>query len=244
MRSEDPKLNGCPAIDLDRDHDGIPNAQDACPDLTGIKTEDATTNGCPAPPDRDRDGVGDTSDACPDEAGVTSDDPKSNGCPAPRDRDKDGVFDEQDACPNAPGPANLDPKKNGCPAARVEQGQIKILERVEFENNSAKLRPQSESILNAVLEVMQSHPEFGRLSVEGHTDNRGAAPYNKHLSKQRATSVMKWLVAHGVAGARLSAQGFGLEKPIDSNETEDGRQNNRRVEFHILEVDGRPVDAP
>jgi len=91
---------------------------------------------------------------------------------------------------------------------------------------------------------MTSHPEFTKLAVQGHTDNRGAAGYNKRLSAQRANSVMKWLVDHGIAKARLSAAGFGLEKPIDSNDTDVGRQNNRRVEFHILEVDGKAVETP
>src|SRR5450432_3873605 len=230
--------------ELDRDHDGILDAEDACPDVPGIRTEDPTTNGCPPPEDRDKDGILDADDACPDEPGVKTDDPKTNGCPAPKDRDKDGILDADDACPDAPGPANPDPKKNGCPAARVESGQIKILERVEFENNSAKLRPASDGVLNAVLDVLTSHPEFGKLGVEGHTDNHGAAAYNKRLSEQRAASVMKWLIDHGVARARLSAQGFGLERPIDTNNTEEGRQNNRRVEFHILEVDGKAVETP
>jgi outer membrane protein OmpA-like peptidoglycan-associated protein len=118
------------------------------------------------------------------------------------------------------------------------------LERVEFENNSAKIRPESDRVLNAVLDVMQTHPEFTKLGVQGHTDNRGAPGYNKRLSQQRANSVMKWLTDHGIAKARLSAAGFGLEKPIDSNDTDEGRQNNRRVEFHILEVDGKTVEAP
>ncbi len=244
VKTDNPKTNGCPPA-KDRDHDGILDADDACPDEPGVKTDDPKTNGCPPPPeDRDHDGILDADDACPDEPGVKTDDPKTNGCPPPRDRDKDGILDDVDACPDAPGPANEDPKKNGCPAARIEHGQIKILERVEFENNSSKIRPESESILNAVLDVMQSHAEFTKLSVEGHTDNRGAAAYNKRLSQQRAASVMKWLTDHGIAKSRLGAQGYGLEKPIDSNDTDEGRQNNRRVEFHILEVDGKAVEAP
>jgi OOP family OmpA-OmpF porin len=243
IRTDDPKTNGCPPP-ADRDKDGVLDADDACPDDPGVKTDDPKTNGCPPPKDRDQDGILDADDACPDEAGVKTDDPKTNGCPPPKDRDKDGILDADDACPDAPGPANPDPKKNGCPAARVESGQIKILERVEFENNSAKLRPESDRILNAVLDVMNAHPEFGKLAVQGHTDNHGAAAYNKRLSEQRAAAVMKWLIDHGVARARLSAQGFGLERPIDTNNTEEGRQNNRRVEFHILEVDGKAVETP
>ena len=168
-------------------------------------------------------------------------DPLTTPCPPPKDPDKDTILDPEDACPEAPGPRDTDPKKNGCPAARVEKGQIKILERVEFENNSAKIRPQSDKILNAVLAVMTEHPEFTKLSVEGHTDNRGAAGHNLDLSRRRAASVMKWLTDHGVAKTRLSSQGFGMTKPIDSNDSDAGRQNNRRVEFHILEQDGKPL---
>jgi outer membrane protein OmpA-like peptidoglycan-associated protein len=87
---------------------------------------------------------------------------------------------------------------------------------------------------------MNEHPEFTKLSVEGHTDNRGGANHNLDLSRRRAASVMKWLTDHGVAQARLSSKGLGMTTPIDSNDTDAGRQNNRRVEFHILEKDGKP----
>ncbi len=242
VATNDPKTNGCPPA-KDRDKDGILDGDDACPDVAGVATDDPKTNGCPPPKDRDKDGILDDDDACPDVAGVATDDPKTNGCPPPRDRDKDGIVDDQDACPDAPGPANTDPKKNGCPEARIEQGQIKILERVEFENASAKIRPVSETVLNAVLDVMKAHPEFTKLGVEGHTDNHGAAGYNKRLSEQRATSVVNWLVSHGVERKRLSARGFGPDKPIDTNDTDEGRQNNRRVEFHILEGDSGAVET-
>ncbi|RYZ06890.1 MAG: porin [Myxococcales bacterium] len=237
-KHEDPAKNGCPPGD--RDRDGILDKDDACPDEPGVKSEDPQKHGCPRP-DTDKDGIFDDEDACVNEAGVRTTDPTTNGCPPPKDTDKDTIFDPEDACPTAPGPRDEDPKKNGCPAARVEQGQIKILERVEFENNSAKLRPESTRILEAVLAVMTEHPEFTKLSVEGHTDNRGAAGHNLDLSRRRAASVMKWLTDHGIAKGRLSSQGLGMTKPIDTNDTDVGRQNNRRVEFHILEKDGKPL---
>jgi OOP family OmpA-OmpF porin len=239
VRSDNPQKNGCP-LPGDRDHDGILDADDACPDVPGVRSDDPQKNGCPRP-DADKDGVFDDEDACVNEPGPRSDDPKTNGCPPPKDTDKDTIIDPEDACPEAPGPRDPDPKKNGCPAARVEQGQIKILERVEFENNSATLRPESERILNAVLGVMKDHPEFTKLSVEGHTDSRGGATHNLDLSRRRAASVMKWLTDKGIEQARLSSRGFGMSKPIDSNDTDAGRQNNRRVEFHILESDGKPI---
>ncbi len=238
VKSKDAKKNGCP-LPGDRDHDGILDVDDACPDVPGIKSDDAEKNGCPRP-DTDKDGIFDDEDACVNDPGIRTTDPTTNGCPPPKDTDKDGIIDPEDACPEAPGPRDADPKKNGCPAARIEQGQIKILERVEFENNSAKIRPESDRILNAVLALMKEHTEFTKLGVEGHTDNRGAAGHNLDLSRRRAASVMKWLTDHGIATTRLSSKGLGMTKPIDSNDSDAGRQNNRRVEFHILEKDGQP----
>jgi OmpA-OmpF porin, OOP family len=87
-----------------------------------------------------------------------------------------------------------------------------------------------------VLKVLTDHPDIKALRVEGHTDNQGAADFNKKLSEQRAASVVRWLVQHGVDASRLSSQGFGFERPIDSNDTPDGRKNNRRVEFHIGDI--------
>ncbi len=228
VRTDDPRTNGCPP---DRDHDGIPDADDACPDVPGVKTDDPKTNGCP--PDRDHDGVLDADDACPDVPGVKTSDPKTNGCPPDPDRDKDGIPNEQDACPDAAGPPNKDPKKNGCPAAAVVGKQIVIVDQVKFATGSAAILPVSNAILNAVLDVLNQHPEIKHLRVEGHTDNVGAAAMNKGLSSRRAASVATWLIQHGVDPGRMSSEGFGMERPIDSNATPEGRQNNRRVEFHI-----------
>jgi outer membrane protein OmpA-like peptidoglycan-associated protein len=230
VRTEDPKTNGCPP---DRDGDGVIDAEDACPDTPGVKTDDPKTNGCP--PDRDKDGIPDAQDACPDAPGPKTDDPKTNGCPPDPDRDKDGIPNELDACPDEPGPADPDPKRNGCPKAFVQAGQIKILDQVKFKTGSAQILPgkDSQDVLQAVLAVLQKHAEIAKVRVEGHTDNVGTAPFNKKLSEDRAASVAKWLVAHGVDASRMSSAGFGLERPIADNTTPEGRRENRRVEFHI-----------
>jgi OmpA-OmpF porin, OOP family len=235
VKTDDPKTNGCPRAPSDRDKDGIIDAEDACPDTPGVKTDDPKTNGCPPPPaDRDKDGVPDVEDACPDTPGVKTDDPKTNGCPPPPpDRDKDGIPDPEDACPDIPGPKNEDPKKNGCPEARIEAGEIKILQQVKFKTASAVILPESDGILTAVMTIFNEHPEIKKVRVEGHTDNRGGAAMNMGLSSRRAASVATWLIKHGVDKSRLTSKGFGLTKPIDSNTTDEGRQNNRRVEFHI-----------
>jgi OmpA-OmpF porin, OOP family len=240
VRTDDPATNGCPAP-KDRDGDGILDPVDACPDVPGVKNEDPKKHGCP-PADRDKDGILDDDDACPDEPGVKTDDPKTNGCPPPKDRDGDGILDTEDACPDVPGEKNEDPKKNGCPVARVEKGQIIIREQVQFAYNSAKILKTSDYILEAVKKILDENPEIKHVNIEGHTDSKGGDAYNKALSGRRAASVVAWLVQHGVDKKRLAPKGFGEERPIDSNDTEDGRANNRRVEFHIVEQD--PAKAP
>jgi OOP family OmpA-OmpF porin len=223
---------------LDRDGDGVLDNEDACPDEPGVRTSDPKTNGCPPPKDRDGDGITDDVDACPDQPGVKSVDPKKNGCPPPPDRDGDTITDDVDACPDAAGEPNPDPKKNGCPVARVEQGQIKIREQVQFAYNSAVILKTSDFIIEAVTKILQDHPEIKKVSIEGHTDSKGGDAFNKALSQQRANAVMKALIKKGIDKKRLSAKGYGEEKPLDTNDTEEGRANNRRVEFHIVEQEG------
>jgi outer membrane protein OmpA-like peptidoglycan-associated protein len=237
-RTKDPDTNGCPyrapppPPPPDRDKDGIPDAVDACPDTPGVATDDPKTNGCPPIPDRDKDGIPDSEDACPDTPGVKTDNPKTNGC---ADRDKDGIFDPEDACPDAAGPPDPDPKKNGCPAARVEHNQIIITQQVKFRTGSDKILPESNTILEAVQKIFEEHTEIKKVRVEGHTDNRGGKAYNDGLSRRRAAAVVKWLVDHGIDSSRLTSQGFGFSRPIATNKTEEGRQENRRVELHIVD---------
>jgi OmpA-OmpF porin, OOP family len=227
----------------DRDRDGVFDEEDACPDVPGIRTDDPTTNGCPAaepapdpPSDRDGDGIIDEEDACPDQPGIRTDDPATSGCPPPPpDQDGDGVLDAEDACPTVPGQRDPDPARNGCPLVRVDTGQIRILEQIQFKFGSAVILPESAPILQGVVDIMKAHPEITRVTVQGHTDNIGSRAINQRLSTRRARAVMRWLVRQGIAPQRLAFKGFGMDAPIDSNATEEGRQRNRRVEFHIDE---------
>lgn len=241
--TSDPATNGCPPP-ADRDHDGIVDPEDACPDDAGNKTDDPKTNGCPPPPDHDQDGVLDVDDACPEQPGNPDPDPKKNGCPPPPDRDQDTVLDPDDACPDAPGNPDPDPKRNGCPKAYVMGNEIKILDQVKFKTNSDKIITgnDSEDVLFAVLQILNQHPEVTTLLIEGHTDSRGSVKKNRKLSQKRAESVAKWLATHGIDKGRLTSDGLGPDRPIDTNDTEQGRRNNRRVEFHI--VSGMPALEP
>jgi OmpA-OmpF porin, OOP family len=220
----------------DRDKDGIPDRSDACPDEPGVKTDDPATNGCPPPPpDRDGDGILDKDDACPDLKGVRSDDPTQNGCPP--DTDGDGIRDDVDACPREKGKPNADPEKNGCPTSvRVTEQEIIILEQVQFKTGSAVIKKASDDLLIQVAMVLSEHPEILKLEVQGHTDNRGGKKYNQKLSEKRAAAVLKWLAQRGnVDPGRLSSHGYGMDEPIADNDTAEGRQKNRRVQFKIVE---------
>jgi outer membrane protein OmpA-like peptidoglycan-associated protein len=153
------------------------------------------------------------------------------------DEDHDGVPDSEDACPRAAGKWSKDPQKNGCPArVRIEGRQIRIYEQIKFKTESAEILPESDGVLFEVRDTMNEHPEIRHVRVEGHTDSSGDPRYNKELSQRRAEAVSAWLVRHGVDGGRLSSVGMGEERPIDTNATEQGRHNNRRVEFHIVET--------
>jgi outer membrane protein OmpA-like peptidoglycan-associated protein len=101
---------------------------------------------------------------------------------------------------------------------------------IHFETGKATILPDSESLLNEIAKMLQQNPAV-KLSVEGHTDNVGAAASNQTLSEKRAQAVVGWLAAHGVDSARLKAKGWGQTKPVAENGAEAGRSKNRRVEL-------------
>jgi outer membrane protein OmpA-like peptidoglycan-associated protein len=232
--SEDPAKNGCPA---DRDGDGVADAQDACPDKAGPAHADPKKSGCP---DADNDGIIDPEDACPNIAGLASSDPKQNGCPG--DRDGDGIRDDLDACPDVKGAPSKNPKKNGCPRAQVADKRIDIQEQVDFETGKAVIRPTSDALIEEIAGIFLAHPEIAKVEVQGHTDNVGGKAANKRLSQERADAVKKALVARGVEAKRLVAKGYGEDQPLADNASEDGRAQNRRVQFVIVErKDAKPA---
>ncbi|MBX3188395.1 MAG: OmpA family protein [Labilithrix sp.] len=210
----------------DEDRDGVPDAVDACPRVVGVATSDPKTHGCP--PDADGDGVDDLSDACPTAFGVATSDPATNGCPD-RDRDKDGIENDLDACPDDRGVPDVDPRRHGCPLAFVRGDRVVLLDPFEWKGAELAPGPTNEARLTAVLAAVLKLPEGRKLLVEGHTDDRG----DKRLGGARAAAVGKWLVEHGVDGARVTTAGVGSERPVATNETESGRAENRRIEIHL-----------
>ncbi len=219
--------DGCP--DPDDDKDGLLDAVDECPREPGSQA----TGGCP---DKDGDTVRDSADQCVDEPGP----PALNGCP---DGDGDRVPDFRDACPDEAADARIDPRRSdGCPArVFISAKRIEITEMVYFDTGRTSIKSVSFDLLDEIAAILKEHPEIKKIEVAGHTDNVGNDAYNERLSQGRAESVQKYLVDKGGVGAdRIVAVGYGEARPVETNDTKEGRELNRRVEFVILEQDGVP----
>ncbi|HUS32242.1 MAG TPA: OmpA family protein [Kofleriaceae bacterium] len=111
---------------------------------------------------------------------------------------------------------------------------VAIMDKVQFETGKADIKPESHGLLDEVAKVLKENPQVEQISVEGHTDSTGSPEFNRKLSQQRAESVAKYLSGKGVKAARMEPKGFGPDRPIADNESDAGREANRRVEFNIL----------
>lgn len=192
--------------------------------------------GGPAPPpppplDSDRDGIPDLRDKCPDTPlGVMVD---AVGCPpveqAPPpppkkfvdgDDDGDGVLNSRDKCPGTEKGVIVD--ENGCP--------VKFTLQIEFDFDKSEVRPQYHEKLRMAAEFIKKYPDTQFL-LAGHTDSKGSDEYNKALSMRRAAAVKKYLVEKfGIAAQLMTPRGYGETQPVATNDTDEGRQRNRRVE--------------
>ncbi|MDD3642944.1 MAG: OmpA family protein [Candidatus Krumholzibacteria bacterium] len=228
---------GCP---LDGDGDGVWDAMDNCPDTPkGAKVD---KSGCPV--DSDGDGVWDGLDKCPGTpAGAKVD---ADGCPV--DSDGDGVWDGLDKCPDTPAGTKVD--ADGCPV-KVSKAAYEFLDTglfsttdITFEVNKADLKPECHKLLDEVGQTLSEWPE-AVVEIGGHTDASGAEDYNMKLSEERANSVRQYLLQNfnKIKADNLKAKGYGEGSPVASNDTAEGRAQNRRVEFRILNKDElkRPV---
>ena len=205
---------GCP---LDSDGDGVPDHKDQCPDSpAGVAVND---NGCT--PDDDNDGVNNSADQCPSTAAGASVDLK--GCML--DNDGDGVGNHIDRCPTTPAGRQVDEK--GCKFVLTRTEEITL--KINFPSNSSGISEDQLSEIDRVAKFLQKYGDVNTV-IEGHTDDRGAADYNQKLSQSRANAVRNVLIErYGIAASRVSAEGFGESRPIETNDTRAGRLANRRV---------------
>jgi OmpA-OmpF porin, OOP family len=208
--------DGCP--DPDNDGDGIPDHLDKCPNVFA-----QTPDGCPYP-DTDGDGIPDHLDMCPTEYAKTPD-----GCP---DTDGDGIPDHLDKCPT-----EYAKTPDGCPVKYelivVTKEKIELKQTIFFDLNKATIRSVSHALLNEVAAALRDNPTI-RVRIEGHTDSSGSLRRNMKLSQDRADAVRAYLVAQGIDRERMETRGFGPSVAIADNRTQEGRDQNRRVEFVII----------
>lgn len=231
------EFQGCLAGDSDGD--GIADADDKCPTEPEDDDEWLDEDGCPDP-DNDDDGILDANDKCPYDPEDKDGYEDIDGCPDP-DNDDDGILDGVDQCPNEPEDMDGDKDDDGCPDNAkivITKKKVFALEKIYFDFARASIKQESLALIDEIATVLKENPEIGRVRIEGHTDNKGSEETNQRLSQARTESVRKALIKRGVPGERLEAVGFGEAKPIATNDTDEGREKNRRVEFVL--VDARP----
>ena len=142
------------------------------------------------------------------------------------DSDLDGFLDDEDQCPYTPEGLTVDDR--GCAEFDGKLGDL--IASIQFEVNSASLTETSKTSLSEIVNMLKVYPAV-KIDVQAHSDNTGSARYNKSLSQKRAESVVDYLRQKNITGSRLTAEGFGEERPVAENTTKDGRAKNRRVEF-------------
>lgn len=229
-----PENQGCPKVVQDKDGDGVADDFDRCPldpeDKDGFEDGD----GCPDL-DNDKDGLIDANDQCPNDAEDPDGFEDDNGCPD-FDNDNDKILDDADQCDNEPEDYDGDNDTDGCPDVYqniiVKGDKIELKDKLYFATKKTQILPKSLPTLNEIADVLRKRPT-AHVRIEGHTDDVGSDKFNKKLSDGRAQSVRTYLIGQGIAPERLEAIGYGEERPIEDNKTEDGRSANRRVEFFI-----------
>jgi outer membrane protein OmpA-like peptidoglycan-associated protein len=224
----------------DADRDGVPDARDICAATAPGSTVDP--QGCQVYRDTDDDGVTDVRDRCPATPHGTMID--GYGCPArpmevvrereSRDTDADGVEDAKDKCPATPAGTPAD--ASGCPIVipKMEGPRTVTLRGVTFMSGRDELTPSSLVVLDEVAKQLVAVPDL-KIEIAGHTDSRGTRIRNIRLSLSRAEAVRAYLVMQGVPAERLTARGYGPDKPVASNANPNGRAMNRRVELKRLD---------
>lgn len=141
------------------------------------------------------------------------------------DKDGDGVYDENDLCPNTEAGKKVD--QRGCPEILL------TMHGINFNSDSSKVLPDSEQILVKAVTALQNSVGVSVI-IEGHTDNTGTPSYNQLLSERRAKAVLDFLIASGIEKERLVSVGKGQSSPIASNNSKEGRYQNRRVELRTV----------
>lgn len=134
--------------------------------------------------------------------------------------------------PPPPPPQPTQPMQMATGDAVLEGDRIKIAKAIHYDVDKDEISPESFPVLNAVADVIKTHPEITGVTIEGHTDNQGSLDHNRKLSERRANAVVRYLVTQGVT-TPMQAPGYGATAPVCLEPTDDCRAKNRRVEFRV-----------
>ncbi len=226
--------DGCP--DRDDDKDGIEDEYDECrlaaEDVDGYQDKD----GCPDD-DNDADGILDKDDRCRDKPEDADGFEDMDGCPE-LDNDGDGFLDTEDDCTNAPESWNSYLDKDGCPDA-IPDDLLEFagaIPAIQFKVGSSILLRTAKPVLDKAARAINRYPDLA-IEIQGHASSEGDDEYNLRLSQERTETVREYLIAKGVDPDRLRARGYGETQPVASNDTDQGRKQNRRVEFKLYRAD-------
>jgi outer membrane protein OmpA-like peptidoglycan-associated protein len=162
-------------------------------------------------------------------------------CADGKDNDSDGLIDfpNDKGCSAADDTDETDPCKTPQPGERISlkgcgTGDVIVLRGVNFEFDKARLTANAKTILDNVAEELAAYPDI-KVELSGHTDAKGSDEYNQRLSDKRAAAVKQYLVGKDIAADRMSTVGYGESKPVADNETDEGREQNRRTELRVTE---------
>ncbi|MBM4344081.1 MAG: OmpA family protein [Deltaproteobacteria bacterium] len=182
----------------------------------------------------ERDGFARSDDVCPERPEDVDGFEDGDGCPDDDD-DRGHVCDAADKRPREGETHNSDANDDGCPDdVPIPLAQrVGVLQGVEFATHAADILPRPAPVLNKVLSVLLLY-RMAMVEISGHTDGAGKRERNLELSQLRAEAVRHWLVTYGEDADRISAKGYGPDKPTASNATATGRAKNRRVEFNLV----------
>jgi opacity protein-like surface antigen len=218
---------GCP---LDSDGDAILDGLDRCPDTPAgaiVDPTDSPTAGCPH--DSDEDGVPDGVDQCAiTPPGAIVDE---RGCPS--DTDGDRILDGLDQCPETPEGAKID--RDGCPRVRLDKEEPQILQNVKFLRGT-ELYPGTEAWIQLLIDALHYWSDI-TIELGAYTDSTGTAEGNRQIARRRAEVLREWIVERGIDRNRLKVKGYGAVNYVADNETEQGRDTNRRIEVKYLAGD-------
>jgi OmpA-OmpF porin, OOP family len=233
-----------PKVEGDTDGDGLMDNVDKCPNEAEDKDGFQDDDGCPEA-DNDKDGIPDAADKCPNEPEDKDGFQDDDGCPDP-DNDGDGVPDASDKCVDQPETKNGYQDEDGCPDEIPQKVKAftGVIQGINFKVNSADLLPASNKTLDKAVAVLKEFPDL-KLEIQGHTDDQpikkgGKFEDNKALSQARAETVRAYFVSKGVEEGRITAVGYGQDKPVmDPTGLKGGKLNaarakNRRVEFQLV----------